>query len=859
MPEFPLLPLPAFEPGDPPPSYGFPSQSLTLSTARQRQRLGPKFERLESVLASSDGLSLRNDPSSIAPERALVLEVLGSAVDFQKLAWNTDGLEFLAEEDAEFEPDADFYERDARKGREGERRDDRPLRGLLYLAMPDVHALRELLSLWNRWQREKSLPNGKKQWRHVFERLRDLRPWGLADRIADDAIAFWKEEVASDPMGMRRIEVELWFYRDAKRRQTAHDNLVQALTEANGDLVDYQEIGSIRYQAALIDCPGAELARLAAREEVHLAVCDDVMLLRPQSSVRVAKTGDPARPKFAAPVTPISDLPPVAALLDGVPVQGHRLLAGRIDVDDPDELDAMSLVSERRHGTAMASLVLHGDRNDAEKRALGRRLHVRPVLYAPAAGEEQPRPDRLLVDVIYQAIMRMKEGDGDNGPTAPEVFLVNLSLGDPRRPFSGSISPWGRLLDYLADQYGILFLVSAGNITRSLSLSAFSGWMAFEEALPGTREEAVLDALFQQKAYRTLLSPAEALNAVTVGASHDDAFDGHRGASAMDPYIGKELPNMSSALGLGHRKVIKPDIHMPGGREHVRPRKIGEALAVSPAGHYGLLAAAPDSGGNLKNERLIGGTSAAAAMATRAAHRLFDALMDAAGGSMHADLEPQFYAVVIKALLVHRSTWGSCADLLDGLYGPHGQGKHVERRDNIARLLGYGIPHVEEAIACASNRATFVGCGTIAAKEANVHQIPLPSSLDGQREPRTLTVTVAWFSPVNPGHSGYRMAKLEVDAVNKFEAAAGVKRRPEQPSDKSVPRGTVFHTRYHGEKAAPFIDDGHVLLRVYCRELAGRLDKPIRYGVAVSIEAGEGIPVYEEVRAKLAVLVAPVP
>ena len=48
-----------------------------------------------------------------------------------------------------FEPDDEFFEVDERKGREGERRTDRPLGGRLYLAiMPDVGALRQLLSLW---------------------------------------------------------------------------------------------------------------------------------------------------------------------------------------------------------------------------------------------------------------------------------------------------------------------------------------------------------------------------------------------------------------------------------------------------------------------------------------------------------------------------------------------------------------------------------------------------------------------------------------------------------------------------------------------------------------------------------------
>ena len=223
---------------------------------------------------------------------------------------------------------------------------------------------------------------------------------------------------------------------------------------------------------------------------------------------------------------------------------------------------------------------------------------------------------------------------------------------------------------------------------------------------------------------------------------------------------------------------------------------------------------------------------------------------------MHADMEEEFRGVVVKALLVHRAGWGSHAAFLDRHYGPHGKGKHSERRDNISRLLGYGFPNMDEAVSCAPNRATLVGYGTIAAGEANIHRIPLPPSLERVTEPRSLTVTVAWFSPVNRRHQAYRRAKLEVSAPTKLETAAGVSRSSRQPSSFSVPRGTISHARYDGDKTVVFVDDGHVVLRVYCRKQAGALDQNIRYGIAVTLEAGEGIPVYAEVRARLAVQVA---
>ena len=759
-----------------------------------------------------------------------------------------------------FDPDEDFFEEDTRQGRQGQPRTDKPVGGRLYLAMPDARALQELLRLWDTWRSEGELPHGHTPWRDIFARLRDVRPWGLADRITDETIRFWREDLGAESPDPLRIEAELWFHDGAERRAAAYRRMEEAVADAGGSIIHHAIIEDIRYEAALIDLPGPEVERLVAREEIQLAICDDVMFLRPQSSLDVLERGDETESGAALAAEPPDDRPPIAALLDGVPVQNHQLLDGRLDVDDPDNLEAMSVLSEREHGTAMASLILHGDRNLGEP-PIPRRLHLRPVLYAPGRGlREEPRRDRLLVDAIYRAIRRMKEGDGEGEATAPEVFLVNLSLGDPRRPFSGPMSPWAKLLDHLAERYGILFLVSAGNVKSPLPVSAFSDRTSFKDAHPEERERAVLQALADNRAYRTLLSPAEALNVITVGARHDDAFDGSRGAAAVDPYPDGDLPNISSAQGLGHRRVIKPDVHLPGGREQVSFRASGETLTVVPGGRYGLKAAAPGAGGARDREWLQEGTSAATALATRAAHRIFDALMDTDGGSLHGDLDPQHYAVVTKAMLVHRAKWGSRSDVLEQLYGPRGTGRHSARRDNIARLLGYGFPDIEETVACTPHRATLLGYGTISAREAKVHRIPLPPSLERIAEPRKVTVTVAWLSPVNPRHQAYRRAKLEAGAVTKLETAAGVKRSSGQPPHASASRGAVFHERYEGAGAVSFVDDGHVLLRIFCREQAGALDQPIRYGVAVTIEAGEGIAVYDEIRMRLGIpVIAPTP
>ncbi len=784
----------------------------------------------------------------------------GSIVDFAAACRNVTGLDYIAEQDTEFEADDDFWIVDTRKGKEGQRRDDKAVGGYLYAAMPDLRALRDLLSLWRRHQEGRPAERGFTPWFKLFDQLHGLRPWGPEDRIPEDVREHFLFDLESDPESTLALEIELWYRESQSQRERARRELAEVVAQAGGSIVHQASIPPIRYEAALVRLPPQEVRRVIDRESVHLVVADDIMFVRPQCTA-YPRPGHRRSWPGAVPAGPLPapDEPPIVALLDGVPVQRHRLLEGRVAIDDPDGLDEQSVVAARRHGTEMASLIIHGDRNGREA-PLNRLIHVHPVMYAPDNGsEERFRPDRLLVDTIYRAVVRMKEGVGGARPSAPQVFIVNLSLGDERRPYAGWISPWARLLDHLAHAYGILVVVSAGNVNQPLPVSRYDTMTAFEDADPSAREDAVLEALGEQRSQRTLLSPSEAMNVLTVGASHDEAAPGVIGGlgsgPTVAPYVSRALPNISSAMGLGHRKVIKPDVLMPGGREHVLASPQGGHIHVrsgNPGSRFGVRAAAPDARGSLDRETNTSGTSAAAALATRAAHQLFDALMDPQNGSVLADADPEYHAVVVRALLVHAARWDeSVASKVGNLYGPHGQGKHVERLDNVARLLGYGVPRIAEAMTCTAHRATMVGYGRIESGQMAVCRLPLPPSLSRVEVPRTLTVTLAWFSPVNVRRLAYRMARLDV--AGGFNAEFGTSRQKSQPSDRSIPRGTLFHQRYHGEEAVQFVADGEVELRITCKEPAGPLDETIRYGLAVTIEAGEGIPVYEEVRQALAV------
>jgi len=55
------------------------------------------------------------------------------------------------------------------------------------------------------------------------------------------------------------------------------------------------------------------------------------------------------------------DAPIRALLLDGTPVAQHPVISGGIVVEDMHDLVQRSIVSNRKHATEMASLILRGD------------------------------------------------------------------------------------------------------------------------------------------------------------------------------------------------------------------------------------------------------------------------------------------------------------------------------------------------------------------------------------------------------------------------------------------------------------------------------------------------------------------
>ena len=863
MAERPLLAMP--RPERRAPSRGWPPRESVTSSAggRQAERLGPKFERLEQALGDPDALAeLRDDPTAIVPERALVFEVASEVADFYRAVRGVRGLEFLGEDEGDAAPDKDFYVPD----RDGNPRDGKRVPRRFYFTIPDRTALGELVGLWRRFQRGEELGSGRAAWRSVFGHLADVRPWGPQDRLTAEAMDDWRERLELAPDKSVRFEVEFWYRDDAARRETAETTFTEKLRELGGRVLDRAVIGDVRYHAALVEVAPEVIRDALDHPDVGLVTFDDVMVLRPQSMVSGPVEGDLDDPSEADGGDGGAEAAlPMAALLDGVPMARHDRLTNRLAMDDPDVFaDEYGAAAEQRHGTAMASLILHGDLNAPNPEPPVRfRLYVRPVMYPQPDGFGDVRefmpPDRLGIDLIWRVFIRMFDGEGGEDATAPTVRIVNLSLGDAKRRFAGVMSPWARLIDHLAWRHSVLILVSAGNITEPLPLENVDQWADLENAAAGERQAKLLRAILRQRANRRLLAPSEAVNALTVGAAHDDSLAPNgQGVMAVNPYTSPALPNVSSALGLGFKRTIKPEILFPGGAEQVRASSTHAPIEASPvtqpANYFGIGVASPGSAGQTNRKRNMSGTSVATALATHSALRILEALEDLPDDPVHPAMDPAYHAVILKALLVHGTRWDRDAtDALRSVISENGKLHWEHERDEISRFLGFGCPDIHRVVDCAEKRATLIGWNTIGSRETDRFAVPLPAELEGTAGFRALSVTVAWLTPITHSHRMYRLAKIKAGpgGDRKFSIGAGNARR--QPSHNALGKGTVHHQRWEGEDAMEFVDGGNLVLDVTCSPVASELDDPISYAVAATLEVGQdvAVPVYERVRERL--------
>ena len=859
---FPLLVFPEKQILKPEKGNPLPPKKQNLPDhGAQVTRVGRQIEHLKEDFVRYQG-SLSGALVGLEPEMVLVIEIVGRLGDFRQAVEAT-GLEWLGEteiDDLEAE-DVGFYERDA-AGQPAVK----SLSGRMFLAMSNMAGMQEILSLWEKWKTNERLPHGKAKWKAVFEQLNVLRRWGIEEKLVETGmIDRWRDLLdLYNPEEKVKFQIELFYRKDDNKRRD-NETAIRSLLEGLGGqtLSEFLDIPQIAFHAVKAELPARAIHSLLDQVaaggtdiDIELFKFSGIMYFRPTGqSLAVSEEGEGEAAEFPKDV---SELSPVAALLDGAPLQLHEALKDRLLVDDIFGLEAAYQPGERKHGTAMASLIIHGDRSNLKSEPLPYRLYCVPVMqpnHQTLEHDEHMPDDVFFEDRIHIAVRRMFEGSGDVTAQAPTVKVINLSIGDTAREFIHTPSPWARLLDWLAYKYRVLFCVSAGNYCDEIDI----GFNQQQFAALSDKEKisATVKAISNSLTSRRLLSPAEAMNAITVGAAHaDNSGDAYpQFGQRVDVLPSQTLFSPATRLGFGFKRSIKPDILMPGGRQ------LYDAPMQASAFHYGInksvyppgqkVALDSQQQGVLNKEAFCRGTSNATALATRGAVRLYD-MLNKLRNEEEENIPETLMSVLIKALLVHGAKQDNTAKrhIEDALRNTKNsrQFKQV-----VTRYLGYGVVDIERVLTCTAQRATVLGCGEIRENEVHEYSFPIPFAFSSQRIWRRLVVTLAWLTPINPDHRNLREAKLTLEPGGGNWSNQILKLDRQDGDHNQVTRGTVQHEVLESSSKIKAFKDGEALrVRVTCRKDATvHLDNVIPYGLAVTLEAKEDIPIYQQIRARI--------
>lgn len=813
-----------------------------------------KFEELNEVMCS-------DSIEGYDPEMVLVIEIVGSVDNFRQAVEKV-GLEWLGETDIDELDylDDEFY-RINKKGERG----SHSLPGQMYLTASSRDSVKELLTLWNLWKENKDLPFGKGKWKTVFDQLVDLRPWGVKDTILNTGmLENWKNDISDKIVKDVSFQIEFFYRKSFEKRREIEHTVTKLLDELKGKKIsEFIDISEIRFHAVKVSVPVSVISDLVDqlktvnKVQIKLFTLPGVLSFRPTGQ-SLAISFDEQEQEMAFPKE-TSNEEPIAALLDGVPLARHEALKDRVLVDDIFDLEPKSQPGQRKHGTQMASLILHGDLCDQHAKPLKHKLYCVPIMQpdnrSMNCSEHIPEGE-FLEDRIHIAVKRMLEGEGEVPAQAPSVKVINLSIGDPARAFDSTLSSWARLLDWLSFKYRVLFCVSAGNYINNIDLELSE--KDFKSLSNDEKTIKTLGSIRDTLNSRGILSPGEAINVITVGAAHDDcAGDNYIMGDRIDILPSNVLLSPISRVGFGFHHSIKPDILFPGGRQLYRIPLPFEPciykINTTSASPGQKVASDTKEPGKTNGTIFSRGTSNATALATRTAVQIYDKLKtirDLDGKVIPDNL----ISVLMKTLLVHGAKQNDDAQKsIEQAFEL--KNKPQKRKREIARLLGYGNVDVNWVLSCTDQRATVLGYGEIHEDETHEFELPIPLELSDKRLWRRLTITLAWFSPLNFAHRNVREGKLYFEPANGRWSEQTIELSRTDGDSKQVLKGTVQHEVLQGDnKIEAFFEDEKLKIQVICqKDATQKLDELIPYGLAVTLEVKEDIPIYQSIRSRIGI------
>jgi hypothetical protein len=457
-------------------------------------------------------------------------------------------------------------------------------------------------------------------------------------------------------------------------------------------------------------------------------------------------------------VTPPPGAAPAVCVLDTGVTRGHPLLQDVIASADATAVDPTWGAHDdgggpgnMGHGTEMAGLAAYGDLLDAlsTRAPIALRHRVESVKILPPRGSNPPD---LYGAITAQAVARPEI----TSPHRLRAFSLAVTATDERD--RGQPTSWSAAIDALAAgrtfdpaTHGLIYLDQAEEAARRLFIVSAGNVDDLEVAhLDRSDLEAVHD-------------PAQAWNALTVGAFTDKAFirDPRRAGWSALARPGDLSPWSTTSVLFQEAWPIKPDVVFEGGNAGRNGKAIDFPLAdLSLLSTYYKPAEKPLV--------LSWATSAATALVARMTILV------------RADY-PDFWPETVRALVVHSARWTPAMQA--HLRG--GSGKRA--RAKLARRYGFGVPDLDRARRSADDALTLVVQSSIRPfadgkmNEMHLHDLPWPKEVLEElgQTPVRLRVTLSYFVEPNPGRRGWKRRHRYASHGLRFDVKAPTESIPE--------------------------------------------------------------------------------
>ena len=416
-----------------------------------------------------------------------------------------------------------------------------------------------------------------------------------------------------------------------------------------------------------------------------------------------------------APVPPPPDSAPGIAILDSGVVAGHPLLASAVG-DAQSFLADTPAADEHGHGTFVSGIALYDDVADSLRKGVF--VPTLRLFSGRILNERNEGDGELIENQVERAVRYFVDNYG--------CRIFNLSYGDLNKPYQGRhVAGLAVTLDVLSRELDVLFVVATGNYRGD-----DDGPVDWRGEYPR----------YLSRAGASLLDPAPALNAITVGSiARNERNERWPDDPGYSPVARTGQPSPFTRHGPSVNGAIKPDLVDYGGNAAVDVRA-GNRLTPGRQG-VGELSISRDFAAGRPFAEDSGTSFAAPRVANAAAGILAE--------------HPNASADLCRALLVaHARTPAACADLFG------------DDADALRNVAGYG--KVDRSALCRS----LEDCVTVWAEETienrrhHFYEIPVPDEFwQGNPRPREMTVALAFRPAVRTTRIDYRAAFISFKLV----------------------------------------------------------------------------------------------